>query len=139
MFQDMVNTIGFVENYDAEVAAAMNAELQRQRDNIELIASENIVSKAVLEAAGSVMTNKYAEGYSGKRYYNGCEFIDEVETLAIERAKKLFGAEAANVQPHSGSGANQAVYTALCSTYACIRRHVPPHLQKDDNFIITLG
>jgi len=99
---------------DPELAAMIDREAARQRDGIELIASENFASCAVRSAQGSVLTNKYAEGYSGKRYYNGCEFIDQVETLAIERAKKLFGAEAANVQPHSGSGANQAVYTALC-------------------------
>ena len=99
---------------DPELAAAIDRESARQNDGIELIASENFASCAVRAAQGSVLTNKYAEGYSGKRYYNGCEFIDQVETLAIERAKELFGAEAANVQPHSGSGANQAVYTALC-------------------------
>ncbi|HEY7852777.1 MAG TPA: serine hydroxymethyltransferase, partial [Caulobacteraceae bacterium] len=88
-------------------------EFRRQQDQIELIASENIVSRAVLEAQGSVLTNKYAEGYPGRRYYGGCEFVDEVETLAIERAKALFGAEWANVQPHSGSQANQAVFMAL--------------------------
>ena len=92
----------------------IDAEAIRQRDGIELIASENFASCAVRAAQGSVLTNKYAEGYSGKRYYNGCEFIDQIESLAIERAKTLFGAEAANVQPHSGSGANQAIYTALC-------------------------
>ena len=99
---------------DPEIAAAIDRESARQNDGIELIASENFASCAVRAAQGSVLTNKYAEGYSGKRYYNGCEFVDQVETLAIERAKELFGAEAANVQPHSGSGANQAVYTALC-------------------------
>ena len=99
---------------DPEIAAAIDRESARQNDGIELIASENFASCAVRAAQGSVLTNKYAEGYAGKRYYNGCEFIDQVETLAIERAKALFGAEAANVQPHSGSGANQAVYTALC-------------------------
>ena len=99
---------------DPEIAAAIDRESARQNDGIELIASENFASCAVRAAQGSVLTNKYAEGYSGKRYYNGCEFIDQVETLAVERAKALFGAEAANVQPHSGSGANQAVYTALC-------------------------
>jgi glycine hydroxymethyltransferase len=98
---------------DAEVAGAVGRELRRQRDQIELIASENIVSRAVLEAQGSVLTNKYAEGYPGRRYYGGCEFVDEVETLAIERAKTLFGAAWANVQPHSGSQANQAVFMAL--------------------------
>ena len=85
---------------DPEIAAKLDSELNRQRTKLELIASENIVSKAVLEAQGSVLTNKYAEGYPGKRYYGGCEFVDEVEQLAIDRAKKLFGAEYANVQPH---------------------------------------
>jgi glycine hydroxymethyltransferase len=98
---------------DAAVAAAVERELDRQRNQIELIASENIVSLDVLRAQGSVLTNKYAEGYPGKRYYGGCEFVDEVETLAIERAKKLFGAAFANVQPHSGAQANQAVFLAL--------------------------
>ena len=106
--------IAALRSADPELAAMIDREAARQNDGIELIASENFASCAVRAAQGSVLTNKYAEGYSGKRYYNGCEFIDEVETLAIERAKKLFGAEAANVQPHSGSGANQAVYTALC-------------------------
>ena len=113
MFQDMVNTIGFVEKYDAEVAAAMNAELQRQRDNIELIASENIVSPAVMAAMGSVLTNKYAEGYPGHRYYGGCQHVDVVEQIAIDRACELFGAKYANVQPHSGAQANLAVYFAI--------------------------
>ena len=99
---------------DPEVAAIVDREAARQSGGIELIASENFASCAVRAAQGSVLTNKYAEGYPGKRYYNGCAHIDEVESLAIERAKKLFGAEAANVQPHCGSGANQAVYTALC-------------------------
>jgi glycine hydroxymethyltransferase len=98
---------------DPVLSAMLGRELGRQRDQIELIASENIVSRAVLEAQGSVLTNKYAEGYPGKRYYGGCEFVDEVETLAIERAKTLFGAAWANVQPHSGSQANQAVFMAL--------------------------
>ena len=113
MFSDYLDTIGFLAKYDPEVAGSMASELVRQRRNIELIASENIVSSAVLAAMGSVLTNKYAEGYPGRRYYGGCEFIDEVENLAIERAKKLFGAEHANVQPHSGAQANQAVYLAL--------------------------
>ena len=113
MFQDMLNSIGFVENYDAEVAAAMNAELQRQRDNIELIASENIVSPAVMAAMGSVLTNKYAEGYPGHRYYGGCQHVDVVEQIAIDRACELFGAKYANVQPHSGAQANLAVYFAV--------------------------
>ena len=98
---------------DPDVAAAIENELNRQRDKIELIASENIVSKAVLEAQGSVLTNKYAEGYPGKRYYGGCEYADVIETLAIERAKTLFGAGFANVQPNSGSQMNQAVFLAL--------------------------
>ncbi len=100
---------------DPEVAAAITAELGRQRDEIELIASENIVSRAVLEAQGSVMTNKYAEGYPGKRYYGGCQWVDVAETLAIERAKKLFNCGFANVQPNSGSQMNQAVFLALLS------------------------
>ncbi|MGZ5928977.1 MAG: serine hydroxymethyltransferase, partial [Rhizomicrobium sp.] len=98
---------------DPEVAASIADELGRQREKIELIASENIVSKAVLEAQGSVLTNKYAEGYPGKRYYGGCEFTDVVENLARDRAKQLFGAEHANVQPHSGSTANMAAYAAV--------------------------
>ncbi len=99
--------------YDSEVFACCEKELNRQRGNIELIASENVVSEAVLLAAGSVLTNKYAEGYPAKRYYGGCEFVDEVENIARERAKKLFGAEHANVQPHSGANANLAVFFAL--------------------------
>src|SRR5499433_1628320 len=98
---------------DAEIASAIRAETERQSRNLELIASENFVSTAVLEAAGSVMTNKYAEGYPGKRYYGGCEFVDVAETLAITRAKQLFGAEHANVQPHSGAQANMSVYFTL--------------------------
>ncbi|MFA6714178.1 MAG: serine hydroxymethyltransferase [Victivallaceae bacterium] len=105
--------IAAVRKADPEIAAMIDREAARQRDGIELIASENFTSCAVRAAQGSVLTNKYAEGYPGKRYYNGCEFIDEVEALAIERACKLFGAEAANVQPHSGSQANMAVYFAL--------------------------
>ena len=102
-----------VRRQDPEVYESMMRELQRQRDHLELIASENFVSEAVMQAMGSHLTNKYAEGYPGARYYGGCQFVDEVETLAIERAKKLFGAEHANVQPHSGSQANVAVYLAL--------------------------
>ena len=102
-----------LQQSDPEIAKYVNGELNRQREKLELIASENIVSPAVLAAQGSVLTNKYAEGYPGKRYYGGCEFVDEVETLAIERAKKLFGAEYANVQPHSGAQANMAVFFAL--------------------------
>ncbi len=113
MYENIMDTIGFLKKSDPEVSDAMNAELERQRRNIELIASENIVSPEVMAAMGSVLTNKYAEGYSGKRYYGGCECVDVVETIAIERAKKLFSAEAANVQPHSGAQANLAVYFAL--------------------------
>ncbi len=102
-----------LKNYDSEVSAACEQELQRQRHNIELIASENIVSKAVLLAAGGVLTNKYAEGYPTKRYYGGCQCVDIVEDIARERAKKLFGADHANVQPHSGANANLAVFFAL--------------------------
>ena len=108
-----MNFFDELKNYDAEVASACNLELERQQHNIELIASENIVSKAVLLAAGGVLTNKYAEGYPGKRYYGGCVYVDEVEEIARERAKKLFGAEHANVQPHSGANANLAVFFAL--------------------------
>ena len=104
-----------IAKQDKEVADAMALELGRQRGNIELIASENIVSEAVLAAVGSVLTNKYAEGYPGKRYYGGCQYVDVVENIAIERVKKLFGAQYANVQPHSGAQANYAVYLALCA------------------------
>lgn len=102
-----------LNDFDPELAAAMSAEAQRQQDHLELIASENYTSVLVMQAQGSVLTNKYAEGYPGKRYYGGCEHVDVAETLAIERAKKLFGAAWANVQPHSGSSANAAVYMAL--------------------------
>src|ERR671918_1808247 len=105
--------MSFLEQTDVEVFAAIQRETERLEGNLELIASENVVSEAVLEAAGCVMTNKYAEGYPGKRYYGGCEFVDVVESLAIERAKQLFGAEHANVQPHSGSQANMAVYVTI--------------------------
>ena len=98
---------------DRDIFDRIGLELARQQNQIELIASENIVSRAVLEAQGSILTNKYAEGYPGKRYYGGCEYVDEIETIAIERAKQLFGAGFANVQPHSGSQANQAVFMAL--------------------------
>lgn len=103
----------FIRDYDTELYDAMENELQRQRDHIELIASENFTSRAVMQAMGSHLTNKYAEGYPGARYYGGCEYVDVVEQLAIDRAKALFGAEHANVQPHSGSQANVAVYLAL--------------------------
>ena len=102
-----------IARYDAELFAAMEQEAQRQEHHIELIASENYTSPAVMEAQGSVLTNKYAEGYPGKRYYGGCEYVDKVEQLAIDRVKELFGAEYANVQPHSGSQANQAVYFSI--------------------------
>src|SRR4051812_8421025 len=102
-----------IASFDPELATAMAAEQHRQEDHIELIASENYASPRVLEAQGSVLTNKYAEGYPGKRYYGGCEFVDVAEQLAIDRAKKLFGADYANVQPHSGSQANAAAYLAL--------------------------
>ncbi len=107
-------SMDYIRQYDPEIGEIMAKELGRQRRNLELIASENIVSEAVLAAMGSVLTNKYAEGYPGHRYYGGCEFVDQVETICIERAKALFGAQFANVQPHSGSQANQAVYFALC-------------------------
>ncbi len=113
MYPNMMDTIGFVSQADPELGAAMGRELSRQRQNIELIASENIVSPAVMAAMGSVLTNKYAEGYPGHRYYGGCQFVDEVENLAIDRACRLFGARYANVQPHSGAQANLAVYFAL--------------------------
>ncbi len=108
-----MDTIGFVSKTDPAVGAAMNDELKRQQRNIELIASENFVSPAVMAAMGSVLTNKYAEGYPGKRYYGGCECVDVVEQIAIDRAKELFGAEFANVQPHSGAQANLATYFAF--------------------------
>ncbi len=113
MYNDLMDSIGFLGQYDKEVADAMGLELARQKRNLELIASENIVSPAVMAAMGSVLTNKYAEGYPGKRYYGGCEDVDIVETIAIERAKELFGAKYANVQAHSGAQANTAVYVAL--------------------------
>ena len=113
MPQNQVHTNGILKEIDISVFNAIESEKVRQEYGIELIASENIVSKAVMEAQGSVFTNKYAEGYSGKRYYGGCENADTVETLAIERLKKLFGANFANVQPHSGATANQCVYFAF--------------------------
>src|SRR3990172_555971 len=102
-----------LEQFDPEIYAAIKDEERRQSTGLELIASENFTYQAVLQATGSVFTNKYAEGYPGRRYYGGCEFVDVVETLAIERAKKLFGAEHVNVQPHSGSQANMAVYLTI--------------------------
>ena len=113
MYADLMDTIGFVTKYDPAVGEAMNKELARQRRNLELIASENIVSPAVMAAMGSVLTNKYAEGYPAHRYYGGCQYVDEVENIAIARACELFGAKYANVQPHSGAQANLAVYFAL--------------------------
>jgi glycine hydroxymethyltransferase len=111
----MFDTKMTIAGFDPELAQAIAGERKRQEDHIELIASENYTSPRVLEAQGSVLTNKYAEGYPGKRYYGGCEYVDVAETLAIERAKKLFGADFANVQPHSGSQANAAVYMGLLS------------------------
>ncbi|NLL16278.1 MAG: serine hydroxymethyltransferase [Clostridiales bacterium] len=113
MFNDFIDQTEFIAKCDPEVASSMKAELDRQRRNIELIASENIASPAVMAAMGSILTNKYAEGYPGKRYYGGCQCVDIVENIAIERAKEIFGAEFANVQPHSGAQANMAVYFAL--------------------------
>lgn len=113
MFGKSIDSIGFVSKFDPEVAAMMDRELTRQQDGLELIASENFASPAVMAAMGSVLTNKYAEGLPGKRYYGGCQCVDELESLCIERAKKLFGAEFANVQPHSGAQANAAVQLAL--------------------------
>ncbi|MDD5923644.1 MAG: serine hydroxymethyltransferase [Clostridia bacterium] len=113
MLENIPNTIGFLRDYDPDLSMMIEREKIRQQGNLELIASENIVSPAVLYAMGSVLTNKYAEGYPGKRYYGGCEFIDEVEELARQRACKLFGCDHANVQPHSGAQANMAVYFAM--------------------------
>ena len=110
----MVNEVmKFLKELDSEVGTAVEKEANRQRRNLELIASENIVSEAVMMAMGTVLTNKYAEGYPGKRYYGGCEDVDIVESIAIERAKKLFGCDYANVQPHSGAQANMAVFLAM--------------------------
>lgn len=113
MYNNFNQFIDIIKDTDPEIANQITNELNRQQNNLELIASENITSEAVLAAAGSVLTNKYAEGYPAKRYYGGCKFVDEVENLAIKRVKKLFGAEHANVQPHSGSQANAAVYNAF--------------------------
>ncbi len=116
MYSEYLDTISFVANFDPDVADGMKQELQRQRRNLELIASENLVSPAVMAAMGSVLTNKYAEGYPGKRYYGGCQCVDIVEEIARKRACELFGADHANVQPHSGAQANMAVYFALLNT-----------------------
>jgi len=113
MYGKPLDSIGYVANFDPEIAAMMNRELLRQQDGIELIASENFASTAVIAAMGSILTNKYAEGLPGKRYYGGCQYVDEIESLCIERAKQLFGAEFANIQPHSGAQANAAVQLAL--------------------------
>ncbi len=113
MLSKPIDSIGFVSNYDPELAAMMDREFSRQKDGLELIASENFASPAVIAAMGSILTNKYAEGLPGKRYYGGCHFVDEIEQLCIDRAKALFGAEFANVQPHSGAQANMAVQLAL--------------------------
>ena len=114
-----LNSMSLAE-LDPDVAAAMNGELSRQRDTLEMIASENFVPRAVLQAQGSVLTNKYAEGYPGRRYYGGCEHVDVVERIAQDRAKQLFGAEHANVQPHSGSQANQAIYMTALEPGDCV-------------------
>ncbi len=116
MYSEYLDTISFVSKFDSDVADAMDQELKRQRRNLELIASENLVSPAVMAAMGSVLTNKYAEGYPGKRYYGGCQCVDIVEDIARKRACELFGAEHANVQPHSGAQANMAVYFAMLNT-----------------------
>ena len=113
MYQKPLDSIGFVSSFDPEIAALMGKELGRQQDGLELIASENFASPAVIAAMGTILTNKYAEGLPGKRYYGGCQFVDEVESICIQRAKELFGAEFANVQPHSGAQANAAVQLAL--------------------------
>ncbi len=113
MYQKPVDTIGYIEAFDPELSDLMSKELHRQQDGLELIASENFASPAVIAAMGSILTNKYAEGLPGKRYYGGCHFVDEIESLCIQRAKDLFGAEFANVQPHSGAQANMAVQLAL--------------------------
>lgn len=113
MYKDLQDSVGFLRQYDPDISAAIADELGRQQRNLELIASENITSPAVIAAMGSILTNKYAEGYPGKRYYGGCEYVDVVENIAIDRAKQLFGSAFANVQPHSGAQANIAVYFAL--------------------------
>ena len=113
MLSKPMDSIGFVSQFDPELGAMMDRELTRQQDGLELIASENFASPAVIAAMGSILTNKYAEGLPGKRYYGGCQYVDELEALCIQRAKDLFGAEFANVQPHSGANANLAVFFAL--------------------------
>ena len=129
----MVNEVmDFITGYDKEVGEAIQAECARQRRNLELIASENIVSEPVMMAMGTVLTNKYAEGYSGKRYYGGCQCVDVVETLAIERAKKLFGCDYANVQPHSGAQANMAVFVAMLKARGHGHGHEPGPWRPSD-------
>ena len=125
MYSNLVDTIGFLKGIDPDVADAMDKELARQKRNLELIASENIVSPAVMAAMGSVLTNKYAEGYPGKRYYGGCEDVDIVENIAIERACKLFGAKYANVQAHSGAQANTAESRRHGNGYEPCSRRTP--------------
>ena len=136
MYANMMDTIGFVSQFDPEVGQAMNEELGRQRRNLELIASENLVSPAVMAAMGSALTNKYAEGLPHKRYYGGCEYVDVVEEIAIERACKLFGAKYANVQPHSGAQANTAVYFALLQPGDTVMgMSLAPYELGDDEYI----
>lgn len=125
MYGDLLNTIGFVETADPEVGEAMELELKRQRRNLELIASENIVSPAVMAAMGTVLTNKYAEGYPGHRYYGGCADVDIVENIARERACRLFGAEHANVQPHSGAQGEPCRIFRAASAGRYRARHEP--------------
>ena len=131
---EQLRSAGLAE-VDPEIAELIGRELERQRGQIELIASENFTWPAMLEAVGSVLTNKYAEGYPGKRYYGGCEFVDEIEQLAIDRAKALFGAEHANVQPHAGAQANMAVYFALLEP----GRHDPRRSRLDHGGHLTHG
>src|SRR5258706_15167614 len=137
MFNRTTSTIA---NVDPELWAAIEAENRRQEEHIELIASENYASPAVLAAQGSQLTNKYAEGYPGKRYYGGCEFVDIAETLALQRVKKIFGADAANVQPNSGSQANQAGFMALLKpgdTFLCISLPMGGHLTHCSSLDMT--
>ena len=140
----MVNEVmKFLTEQDPEIGKAVEKECARQRRNLELIASENIVSEAVMMAMGTVLTNKYAEGYPGKRYYGGCEVVDEVETIAIERAKKLFGCDYANVQPHSGAQANMAVFVANAKAWRYgngneFKSWRPPDPRKPSEFFRTL-
>ena len=130
---DMVDEVmKFITEADPEVGEAIEAEAARQRRNLELIASENIVSEPVMMAMGSVLTNKYAEGYPGKRYYGGCQCVDVVESIAIERAKKLFGCDYANVQPHSGAQANMAVFIAMLKPGDTVMGHEPGSRRTSD-------